>query len=175
MILLERHGCRAALPRVALGTLQAVRRAVWRVTKPRTTGNRAICLTEDGSLILVRHSYAHGWFLPGGGARTGEGGAGAVLRELREEIGVVAHAHPSELFVLEHRANHKHDRQTVWIVRNVRLRPRLSLEIEVIGLFRPDILPVDVHPSTQYRIGRWLGEGRGDGRDWISVAIPPED
>jgi 8-oxo-dGTP pyrophosphatase MutT (NUDIX family) len=51
-------------------------------------------IERDGKILLARHSYVSGWLLPGGGIRRGEPAADAILRELREEIGLVRSAPP---------------------------------------------------------------------------------
>ena len=45
----------------------------------------------SGKVVLVRLSYAKGWRLPGGGQKTSEESRDAMLRELREEIGLTAY------------------------------------------------------------------------------------
>ena len=52
-----------------------------------TIGVRALVLDDDGRICLVRHSYRDGWYLPGGGVKTGESLVDAMQRE-REETGV---------------------------------------------------------------------------------------
>ena len=52
-------------------------------------GAAAVILDRDGRVLLVRHSYGRrGWELPGGGRRSKESLEQAVLREVREELGV---------------------------------------------------------------------------------------
>lgn len=169
MILIQRTGWRAAGPRIALNGFQALRRAWWRMTTPETRGSRGICLTPEGRLILVKHSYKRGWYLPGGAIDAGEDALSALLRELCEEIGMVRHGAARHLYDVRHNPDHKRDHQAVFLVEDVVIEPRLSLEIEAIGAFLPDALPSDLHPATRYRVERWrTGETEG------SAPVPSE-
>ena len=52
-------------------------------------GAAAVIFDRDGRVLLVRHSYGRrGWELPGGGRQPNESIEHAVLREVREELGV---------------------------------------------------------------------------------------
>ena len=53
---------------------------------------RAVLLTPDSSLLLVRFEFPSGtvWALPGGGLDPGESHLAALHRELHEEVGMVA-------------------------------------------------------------------------------------
>jgi 8-oxo-dGTP pyrophosphatase MutT (NUDIX family) len=54
-------------------------------------GAAAVIFDRDGKVLLVRHSYGRrGWELPGGGRKPKESLQQAVLREIREELGVEA-------------------------------------------------------------------------------------
>lgn len=44
-------------------------RLVWKVTKPRTFGVRAVLLDQDNRIALVRHTYTDAWYPPGGGVK----------------------------------------------------------------------------------------------------------
>ncbi len=52
---------------------------------------------QDDHIVLVRHSYRGGWMLPGGAVDRNEVPGHAILRELREEIGLTASAPPALL------------------------------------------------------------------------------
>lgn len=167
MILLERHERTARVLRLLLGAIHRLRRAVWSLTKPKTIGVRAICRDADGRIILVRHSYVRGWFLPGGAPRVGETLSEAMLRE---EVGLISSKTVDRLFDIDQIASGKRDRQTIFLVEAMVFLPRLSLEIEAIGAFPCDALPPDLHPSTRHKLDRW----RFPKRNWSHVQPPAE-
>lgn len=50
---------------------------------------RSAAVVQNGDrLLLCAVPHLDGWFLPGGKVQFGEGSAGALRRELREELGV---------------------------------------------------------------------------------------
>src|SRR5262249_38686344 len=51
--------------------LTPIFRAWWRIRRPATLGVRALINDETGRVLLVRHTYAKGWHLPGGGVENG--------------------------------------------------------------------------------------------------------
>ena len=53
-----------------------------------TLGVRALVERSDGKVLLVRHTYTKGLYLPGGGVEKGEIASVSLLRELKEEGGV---------------------------------------------------------------------------------------
>lgn len=145
--------------RQALRAYLAMRTIGWFVTRPRTRGVRAIVVTPEGQVVLVRHSYIEGWHLPGGGQARGESAEQAALRELREEIGMESHGPVRVLGALAHRPNFRRDTVTLAVVEQVAFAFRPSLEIVEARAFAPDALPQGVTPGTGRRIAEWR-EGR---------------
>jgi ADP-ribose pyrophosphatase YjhB (NUDIX family) len=150
---------------LALRGYLAVRTVGWFVTRPETRGVRAIALTPAGQVILVRHSYIQGWHLPGGGHESGETAEQAVLRELREEAGMVSHGAVRVLGTLQHRPNFRRDTVTIALVEQVAFAFRPSLEIVEARAFDLDALPEGITAGTLRRLAEWREE-RPVAKDW---------
>jgi 8-oxo-dGTP pyrophosphatase MutT (NUDIX family) len=56
---------------------------------PTAFGVTGTVLDGAGRVLLVRHRYMPGWQLPGGGVDRGEPPELAVMRELREDVGLI--------------------------------------------------------------------------------------
>lgn len=153
------HAWIAPLIALSLRGYLAARTVGWFFTRPRTQGVRAIAVTAAGQLLLVRHSYVDGWHLPGGGQEPGESAEAAVLRELREETGMVSHGAVRVLGALQHRPNFRRDTVTLALVEQVEFAFRPSLEIVEVGAFAPDALPDGTTAATRRRLAEWR-EGR---------------
>lgn len=61
-----------------------------RLMRSKTLGVRVAVFDPAGAVMLVKHSYAQGWILPGGGVENGELLVPAAIREIREEAGILA-------------------------------------------------------------------------------------
>jgi 8-oxo-dGTP pyrophosphatase MutT (NUDIX family) len=144
------------LLRAAVTAFQAARRSVWFFTRPRVRGALAVPLTPEGRLVLVRLTYAKGWRLPGGGQRRRESAEEALLRELREEIGLTAYGEVRHLYDHEHEPDYRRATTSVFLVRDVRYRPVSSLEIERIEQFHPSGLPEDMGEATREHVAQAL-------------------
>jgi 8-oxo-dGTP pyrophosphatase MutT (NUDIX family) len=145
------------LIRIAFTFLHGLRRALWKVTGPGRAGVHALPLTERGKVVLVLLTYAPGWRLPGGGRKRNESPETAMLRELREEIGLVAHGRIERLEDGRPDSALPGDRSAFFLVRDVVYRPRRSLEIEAVREFDPKALPDDISPWTARIVERWTG------------------
>jgi len=138
--------------RLPLGMLHRLLKAFWFVRRPRTFGAHALALTPEGKVILVKLRYAPGWRLPGGGRGEHEAPRDAVLRELREEIGLVSHGAVELAAELEEAPDFKRDLAALLVVRDVRYRPRWSWEVEQVTEAPLDDLPADLSP----RVTAWV-------------------
>ena len=59
-------------------------RIYWKIFRPLTWGVRLMLIKND-EIVLVRHTYRDGWFLPGGGLKRRETFTAAARREAHEE------------------------------------------------------------------------------------------
>jgi len=140
--------------RIVLTAAHKLLKAGWFVRRPHTRGAHALALTRERKLILVKLRYARGWRLPGGGRRPGEYAQAAVIRELREEIGMTAYGRIRFACELEESIDFKRDLAALLIVEDVRYRPRRwSWEVEQVGEFEIGQLPPDTASLTL----RWIG------------------
>ncbi len=128
----------------------------WFVMRPRTQGVRAIVLSPEGRIILIRHSYVRGWYLPGGGRKPDEDPQDAILRELREEIGLEDYRAIRHIGGYEHRPTFKQDRLDLFLVEGARYDWVPSLEIEEVGEFDPHALPAAISKRSRADIRQWL-------------------
>lgn len=139
--------------RVGLGALHRLMKLGWFVRRPSTFGAHALALTPERKIILVKLRYAPGWRFPGGGRNEREDPRDAVLRELREEIGMTGHGSVRLACELHEAADFRRDLAALLIVEDVRYTPRKwSWEVESIMEAAIDDLPEDLSP----RAAGWL-------------------
>ena len=131
--------------------------AYGRLSRGVTLGVRAVVI-GDGNVLLVRHSYVPGWYLPGGGVEAGETAEEALERELDEEAGVRLTARP-RLFGLYHNARaHRLNHVALFVCRDWRREPQApNAEILACELFPVAALPDDATPATRARLAEVLG------------------
>jgi ADP-ribose pyrophosphatase YjhB (NUDIX family) len=139
--------------------------AYGRLSRGITLGVRGVVLDGD-KVLLVRHSYVPGWYLPGGGVEAGETAEDALARELDEEAGVRLTARP-ELFGLYHNQRaHRLDHVALYVCRQWRREPRrANAEILACELFPLADLPDGATAATRARLEEVLG-GRALASTW---------
>lgn len=134
-------------------------RIVWRITKPRTIGVRAILLDRGGRIALVRHTYMDQWYLPGGGVKKGESIDAALFRELAEEVGVTGATIERVLGVYHSRREGKDDHIVIFVAHAPDASAELGrtdlAEIEEASWFTLDALPAQLSPATARRIAEY--------------------
>ena len=137
------------LLRVAYAVLE-LRRMAW---QPVTLGVRVL-LVRNGEVLLVRHTYRDGWFLPGGGVKRHETLEAAARREAHEEVGATI----GELRLMGAYSNFaeaKSDHVVVFVSESFEQTPNESAEIAEARFFRFDALPEGVSAGSQRRIDEY--------------------
>ena len=146
-----------ALLRPILTGVHQLMKLNWLVRRPRTFGAHALAFTPERKIVLIKLRYARGWRLPGGGRSENEDPRDAVLRELREEIGMTSHERVSRVCDLEEQTDFKRDLSSLLIVEGVRYRaPKWSWEVEQIIERSLDDLPSGLAPIA----AEWIATAR---------------
>lgn len=116
-------------------------------------GAAAVIFDRDNRVLLVRHSYGRrGWELPGGGRQPNESIEQAVLREVREELGVLASTAELRAIYYEPKFDQHHFAFLCRLPDGVEPRPS-SAEIVECGYWPIDALPRPINDFTIQRIG----------------------
>jgi ADP-ribose pyrophosphatase YjhB (NUDIX family) len=137
-----------------------------RLTRAKTLGVRVLVQDEQGRVLLVRHTYLDGWYLPGGGVDARETLESAAIRELAEETGLVAQSRPVLISV------HANERfmpgDHVAVMRVDSFDPGVLTsrhEIAEVGFFALDALPDDLNRGTRARLAE-IFDGAEVSPDW---------
>ena len=114
---------------------------LWKVRRPTLLGVRVLALDAQGRVLLVRHSYGSGnWMPPSGGLRPGESPLDTAVRELAEETGCVL-ADPLVALEIEERLHGARNRVHV-VTGTTAGTPRADgREIVEAAFFALDALP----------------------------------
>jgi ADP-ribose pyrophosphatase YjhB (NUDIX family) len=132
----------------------AIRKWKWRLLKPVTVGVRVL-VEDNGSVLLVKHTYDDLWYLPGGGVNRGETLEGAIRREAAEEVGAQL-GQLRLLGVYTNFAEYKSDHVLVFVCHDCTLTGVTDHEIARFGLFDLEALPEATSPATRRRIKEYL-------------------
>ena len=126
--------------------------------RPMTLGVRGLIIDKDDRVLLVKHTYVSGFYLPGGGVETGETILQALERELFEECAVSLKSPPLLYNIYLNKRSSSRDHVALFVIRNFCDEgPRLpDKEIAEVKYFPVDQLPDDATPATQRRIDEVL-------------------
>ena len=127
----------------------------FRMKRGLTLGARCIIVDSSSRILLVKHSYTDGWYIPGGGVELNEACDDALRREISEECGIFINSFE----ILETKFNTKvspRDHVVVyfsddWYWDND------SSEGEIINsrFFAYDTIPKDIEPLSNECIVNW--------------------
>lgn len=135
-----------------------VLRVIYRQTRGMTLGTRTLVLKDaDRQLLLVRHVYAPGWLLPGGGVERGETLVDAAVRELAEEASITAEEAPRLHGIFLNDAQFRGDHVACFVLRRFREMPFTpNAEIAEARFFPVAELPEGTTGGTRRRLAEVL-------------------
>jgi 8-oxo-dGTP pyrophosphatase MutT (NUDIX family) len=133
--------------------LAPIARLKIRMPFPRL-GVRGLVIGPKGQILLVRHTYIAGWYLPGGGIGKGESAETALARELVEEANIEIFGRPELHGLFFNPKGSPRDHVACYVVREFRqIAPHVpDFEIAEAGFFAPDDLPKETTRATRARI-----------------------
>jgi ADP-ribose pyrophosphatase YjhB (NUDIX family) len=123
-----------------------------------TLGVRGLVIDSENRVLLVRHTYIPGFYLPGGGVEGGETLLQAVTREIQEEGGVQLLGAPALHGVYLNRRVSPRDHVALFVARHFAVpgAKEPDREIAEAGFFPLDNLPDGVTPATRARLAEVL-------------------
>jgi ADP-ribose pyrophosphatase YjhB (NUDIX family) len=126
----------------------------WRLKRGMTLGVRGVVLDGEGRVLLVRHGYAPGWHLPGGGVEPGETFAEALARELLEEGNVRLTGAAVLHGIFQHPAASERDHVAVYVVREFEWAGarKPTFEIPEARFFSISDLPGNLNEGSRRRL-----------------------
>lgn len=136
---------------------------------PYILGVRVIVEDERGSVLLVRHTYLDGWYLPGGAVDRGETLEQAAIREVQEEAGITANDAPRLLGMYLNREATGRDHVGLFHLSAWQEAPAFlaaNAEIAEARFFPLDTLPDDMSPATARRLSEFRAGTFPSGAYW---------
>ena len=153
------------MPRASMETLLFVRRNKAPGPPVQAQPARPILAAHE-QLAHPHRTCQHGWWLPGGGIDRGETAEQAVIREMREETGLIVEGRPRLVSVHSNERFFPGDHVLVYRMDSFSLTDHApDGEIAEIGWFAPAALPEDTHRATRARLAEAFGDETTD-PDW---------
>jgi ADP-ribose pyrophosphatase YjhB (NUDIX family) len=125
----------------------------WQITQPTRVGVRAL-IVQNNSVLLIKHTYLSGWYLPGGKVDRKETVWEAVQREVAEECALQI-KHARLMGVYSNREQNPNDHIVLFVIDDFEAIPParlMPLEIAASQFFPLQSLPADTSAATLRRI-----------------------
>ena len=124
------------------------------LTRPMSLGVRAIVISPDEKVLLVRHGYVPGWHFPGGGVEVGETCLESLTRELKEEARIAIEGPPILHGVFFNNQTSRRDHVAAYVVRSFRVLGERPPDWEILEarFFPHEALPEGTTRATRARL-----------------------
>lgn len=129
-----------------------------------TLGTRAIILNSKNEILLVKHTYTPGWHFPGGGVDKGESPRQAIIREVKEEAGVIPLKSPEIIDCYFNIYLGVYDIVSLYFIKEFHIEPfKSNKEIAEAKWFSIENLPEDASNATKKRVAEvFFGQPHND-------------
>ena len=114
-------------------------------------------LIKDGQVLLVRHTYIDGWFMPGGGIKRGETPEQAAHREAMEEVGATLNK-LSLRGLYSNFEDGRGDHMALFFSDDFTYTGQHDREIAEVRAFPLDAFPEDIHPGNRRKIEEYVND-----------------
>ncbi len=124
------------------------------ISRPMTLGVRGLVTDTEGRVLLVRHTYVPGWYLPGGGVERGETLIDSVVKELAEEANIRLTARPRHFHTYRNTTTSRFDHVALFLCDEWESlgEKKPDREIAETGFFPLNDLPQDTTAPTRKRL-----------------------
>ena len=124
-----------------------------RLMRGKTLGVRVAVFDLAGAVMLVKHTYAAGWILPGGGVEKGEQLIAAAIREIHEEAGLIAEGPLTLHGIFSNETVFSGDFVCCYVLRQFRREAWVpNFEISDASFFALNQLPTDITAGSKRRL-----------------------
>ncbi|HEX4533741.1 MAG TPA: NUDIX domain-containing protein [Rhizomicrobium sp.] len=130
------------------------------VASPVAFGASAMVENAQGHILLVRQSYMPGWSFPGGGVDRNEPPEIAVIRELKEEIGLESSAAPELFGLYTRKVGWTTNVVALYRVRNAEFDFKPNFEIREMQFADPASPPPGTTDGVRRRLAELTGAPR---------------
>jgi ADP-ribose pyrophosphatase YjhB (NUDIX family) len=121
--------------------------------RPLALGVRVMVIQND-QVLLVRHTYIEGWYLPGGGVKRGETLDQAARREAHEETGTTLN-NLSLAGAYTNLNEWKSDHNILFLSTDFTTSGKHDHEIAETSFFSLDALPANLWPGHRRRLEQY--------------------
>lgn len=125
-----------------------------------------VLMIQDDKVLLIRHTYLKGWFMPGGGLNRNESLEQAARREAKEETGADL-GEVNLLGIFTSDKDWKTDHTVVFLCKDFQITSKHDAEIAEMKFFSLNDFPKGMYSPHRKLIEKYkLGEIQSNFGEW---------